>query len=71
VREADAPRFVAALREAYFMPLVAAGVVSEGELGECLFASKPSSGAAVMALKLAAGNDGVELAAMDAAAAAP
>lgn len=53
------------------MPLVAAGVVSEGELGECLFASKPSSGAAVMALKLAAGNDGVELAAMDAAAAAP
>lgn len=53
VREADAPKFIAELREKYFMPLVAKGVVSEDELPACLFASKPSSGAAVMQLKLA------------------
>jgi N-acetylgalactosamine kinase len=54
VREADAPKFIAELREKYFMPLVAKGVVTEQELPACLFASKPSSGAAVMQLKLAA-----------------
>lgn len=53
VREADAPKFIAELREKYFMPLVAKGVVTEEELPACLFASKPSSGAAVMQLKLA------------------
>lgn len=54
VREQDAPKFIAELREKYFMPLVAKGVVTEQELPDCLFASKPSSGAAVMQLKLAA-----------------
>jgi N-acetylgalactosamine kinase len=54
VREQDAPRFIAELREKYFMPLVAKCVVTEVELPNCLFASKPSSGAAVMQLKLAA-----------------
>lgn len=53
VREADAPKFIAALREQYYAPLVAQGVVKEEDLGECLFASKPSSGAALMKLKLA------------------
>lgn len=53
VREEDAPKFIAQLREAYFKPLVAAGVVPEHQLPECLFASKPSSGAAVMRLSLA------------------
>jgi N-acetylgalactosamine kinase len=53
VREADAPKFIAELREKYFVPLVAKGVVTEQELPACLFASKPSSGAAVMQLKLA------------------
>lgn len=54
VREKDAPKFIAELREKYFMPLVAKGVVTEHELPDCLFASKPSSGAAVMQLQLAA-----------------
>jgi hypothetical protein len=53
VREADAPKFIAALKEQYYAPLVAKGVVKEEDLGECLFASKPSSGAALMKLKLA------------------
>lgn len=53
VREQDAPKFMAELREKYFMPLVAKGVVTEAELPACMFASKPSSGAAVMQLKLA------------------
>lgn len=53
VREQDAPKFIATIREKYFMPLVAKGVVKEDELGECLFSSKPSSGAAVMRLKFA------------------
>jgi hypothetical protein len=53
VREADAPKFIAALKEQYYAPLVPKGVVKEEELGECLFASKPSSGAALMKLKLA------------------
>ncbi|KAF8072885.1 GAL1 [Scenedesmus sp. PABB004] len=72
VREADAPRFIAALREAYFAPLVAKGVVREDELCECLFASKPSSGAAIMALKLAEDVEpAAEAAEAAAAAAAP
>lgn len=53
VREADAPKFIAALREQYYAPLVAKGEVKEEDVGECLFASKPSSGAALMKLKLA------------------
>jgi N-acetylgalactosamine kinase len=57
VHEADAPKFIAVLREKYFMPLVAKGVVSEEELPACLFATKPSSGAAVMQLKLAGGPE--------------
>jgi hypothetical protein len=57
VREQDAPQFIAELREKYFKPLVAKGVVTEQELPDCLFASKPSSGAAVMQLKLAAESE--------------
>lgn len=53
VREDDAPKFIASVREKYFMPLVSKGVVKEEELSECLFASKPSSGAAIMKIKLA------------------
>lgn len=53
VREKDAPRFIAEVKEQYFMPLVASGVVKEEDLGECLFASKPASGAALMKLQLA------------------
>jgi N-acetylgalactosamine kinase len=68
VREQDAPKFMAQLRESYFMPLVAAGVVTEAELPQCLFATKPSSGAAVMRLSLAAAEP--EAAACTAAAAA-
>lgn len=53
VPEQEAPKFIAELREKYFMPLVSKGVVTDQELAQCLFASKPSSGAAVMQLKLA------------------
>jgi hypothetical protein len=53
VREEDAAKFIAEVREKYFMPLVARGVVKEEDLQDCLFASKPSSGAAVMKLLLA------------------
>lgn len=54
VREEQAPRFIAIVRQHYFVPLVQKGVVKEEELGSCLFATKPSSGAAVMRIKLAA-----------------
>eukprot|EP00775_Hariotina_reticulata_P013759 gene13759-13878_t len=63
VREEDAAKFIAEVRERYFMPLVAKGVVKEEDLQNCLFASKPSSGAAVMNLLLAAVADGADLAA--------
>jgi N-acetylgalactosamine kinase len=53
VREEDAPKFIATVREQYFMPLVSKGVLKQEELSLCLFASKPSSGAAVMKVKLA------------------
>lgn len=53
VREPDAGPFLAALREQYFGPLLKAGRVTEGEMGDVLFASPPSSGAAVLRVKLA------------------
>uniref|UniRef100_A0A383V891 Galactokinase n=1 Tax=Tetradesmus obliquus TaxID=3088 RepID=A0A383V891_TETOB len=68
VREADAPKFIAALREQYYAPLVAQGVVKEKDLGECLFASKPSSGAALMKLKLASHEQPAEAPTQPAAA---
>jgi hypothetical protein len=51
VREQDAPKFIAALRENYFMPLVAKGVATEQDLPACLFASSPAAGASVTVLQ--------------------
>lgn len=53
VREADAAPFMAALREQYYKPLLASGAVTDAEMGDVLFSSPPSSGAAVLRVKLA------------------
>lgn len=52
VRAGQVEAFVATLTERYLQPLAAAGRLKEGELGETIFASKPSSGGAVLRLKL-------------------
>ncbi|KAI8476482.1 MAG: ribosomal protein S5 domain 2-type protein [Monoraphidium minutum] len=53
VRREDAAPFMAALREQYYGPLLKGGRVAEGEMGEVLFSSPPSSGAAVLRIQLA------------------
>ncbi len=40
------------VKEGYFKGLVEAGRVTEAELGQHIFASKPASGGAVLTLKL-------------------
>lgn len=53
VREGDAAGFMAALREQYYAPLLKSGAVDEAGMAEVLFSSPPSSGAAVLRIKLA------------------
>ncbi|GBF90169.1 galactokinase [Raphidocelis subcapitata] len=67
VRHGDVGPFMAALRENYYSPLLASGRVTEGGMGEVLFASPPSSGAAVLRIKLAP-SEGEEGAAVEAPA---
>jgi len=50
VREEDAAKFIAEVREKYFMPLVARGVAKEEELTTCLFVTSPCGSADVMLL---------------------
>jgi hypothetical protein len=52
VLEEQAPAFIAAVKKQYYQPLIAQGRLAEEEVGQFLFASKPSSGAAVLHLKL-------------------
>ena len=42
----------AQVKEGYYRPLIEAGRLAEGTLRECLFASKPASGGAILNLKL-------------------
>ena len=52
VEEKKVDTFLVCMRD-YYTPLIQAGTVSEGEdLDGCLFASKPSAGAAVLRLEL-------------------
>jgi N-acetylgalactosamine kinase len=50
VKEEAAPQFLEAMRTSFYAPRVAQGVVRQADLGTVLFASKPSSGAAVLRL---------------------
>lgn len=52
VREADAPAFLEAMRTRFYDKRVSKGLVKKEELGACLFATRPSSGAAVLRLDL-------------------
>lgn len=63
--------FLQALRERYFDPLISKGVVTAEQMKEVLFASPPSSGAAVLRIKLAPSEEEVEEAAAVPAAAEP
>lgn len=51
LREDQVPAFLAAVRGSYYAPLLAAGRLSEDELTETLFASRPSAGAALVDTK--------------------
>ena len=55
VLEDQAPTFIAAVKEQYYGPLIAQGRLAEEDVGQFLFASKPSSGAAILHLKLPKG----------------
>ncbi|KAJ9512204.1 hypothetical protein QJQ45_012753 [Haematococcus lacustris] len=50
VKESDVDAFMAAVRERYYASRIASGVVSEADMDKMFFASKPSSGAAVLKL---------------------
>ncbi len=50
VRSSEVDAFTAAVKEAYYKPLLAKGLVSEEEMPETMFASRPSSGGAVLKL---------------------
>jgi len=52
VLEDEAPAFIAAVKEQYYGPLIAQGRLAEEDVGQFLFASKPSSGAAILHLKM-------------------
>ncbi|EFN57575.1 hypothetical protein CHLNCDRAFT_57327 [Chlorella variabilis] len=52
VREGEVDTFIQKVKEGYFKGLVEAGRVTEAELGQHIFASKPASGGAVLTLKL-------------------
>lgn len=52
VREVDANEFIRQVTERYFLPLVDAGRLALEDLPQVVFASRPSSGAAVLRLKL-------------------
>ncbi|XP_057957905.1 galactokinase [Malania oleifera] len=47
VKEGIAPQFILNLKESFFQPRIERGVINENELGLYIFASKPSSGAAI------------------------
>lgn len=57
VHEKDVLPFMAALRDQYFTPLVAKGAITEAQLPGILFSSPPSSGAAILRIKLAPSED--------------
>lgn len=50
VRDQDVQSFLDALNTNYFLPLITAGTLKEADLHTVLFATKPSSGAAVLRL---------------------
>jgi N-acetylgalactosamine kinase len=52
VPEGEVPVFLEAMRASYYALLIAEGRLTEEEVGTYLFASKPSSGAAILRLKL-------------------
>lgn len=52
VREGEVAGFIDKVKEGYFKGLVEAGRIREDDLPECIFASKPASGGAVLTLKL-------------------
>jgi N-acetylgalactosamine kinase len=52
VREAEAPAFLEAMRKRFYDKRISKGLVKKEELGTYLFATRPSSGAAVLRLDL-------------------
>lgn len=50
VRDEEVQQFLDALHTHYFLPLIAAGTLRGADLHTVLFATKPSSGAAVLRL---------------------
>lgn len=50
VKESDIPSFILSLKEGFYQSRIDNGVINRGDLGLYVFASKPSSGAAIIKL---------------------
>jgi galactokinase len=48
VREPDVPKFMESVKASYYKSRLESGQVKEEELGNVFFATKPSSGAAIL-----------------------